>query len=107
MAVMISKDKKDLIVSCECGCDKGIYFRLEHFDDVDSLMFMSIVNGNFYRDQEMSILGVIRFKWKRIWAVIKNKDFYYSDICFSLEDFEVFKEYINMFPTKESKEKDE
>ena len=34
MAVMISQDKKDLIVSCKCGCDQGIYFRLEHFDDL-------------------------------------------------------------------------
>ena len=41
MAVMISKNKKDLIVSCKCGCDQGIYFRLEHFDDLDSMMYMS------------------------------------------------------------------
>lgn len=101
MAVMISKDKKDLIVSCECGCDKGIYFRLEHFEDDDSTMYMSLLNGNFYRDQAMSIMGVLRFKWERIWAVIRNKDFYYSDICMSADEFQTFKDYINMFPTKE------
>lgn len=98
MAVMISKDKKDLIVSCKCGCDAGIYFRLEHFDDPDSLMYMSVVNGNHSREQEMSFLGVISMKWRRIWAVIRNKEFYYSDICMSAEDVEVFKEYINSFP---------
>lgn len=101
MAVMISKNKKDLIVSCKCGCDQGIYFRLEHFDDLDSMMYMSVVSGNFYKEQEMSVLGVIRSKLKRIRAVIRNKDFCYSDICMSVEEFKVFKEYINMFPTKQ------
>ena len=48
MAVMISQDKKDLIVSCKCGCDQGIHFRLEHFDDLDSMMYMSVLSGNFY-----------------------------------------------------------
>lgn len=101
MAVMISQDKKDLIVSCKCGCDQGIHFRLEHFDDLDSMMYMSVLSGKFYRDQEMSIFGIIRSKLKRIWAVIRNKDYYYSDMSMSVEDFQVFKEYINMFPTKE------
>ena len=25
MSVMISKDKKELIVSCHCGCDEGLH----------------------------------------------------------------------------------
>ena len=34
-------------------------------------------------------------KLKKIWAIICNKDFYYSDIVMTKEDFKEFKEWIN------------
>lgn len=32
---------------------------------------------------------------KKIWAIIRNKDYYYSEICMTRKDFETFREYIN------------
>lgn len=43
----------------------------------------------------MRIFDVIKLKLKKIWAILRNKDFYYSEISMSREDFETFKEYIN------------
>lgn len=30
MAVMISEDKKDLIVTCKCGCDEGVHLHISY-----------------------------------------------------------------------------
>lgn len=95
MAVMISEDKKDLIVTCECDCDEGIHLHINH-EDEDCYGYQCFTNGNFYRDQ-YGILGTLKNKLKKIWAIIRNKDYYYSDIVMNKEDFEQFKRWINQF----------
>lgn len=93
MAVMISKDKKDLIVTCECGCEDGVRINISK-DDYDDYAYQCFTNGNFYRDQN-GMFGTLKNKLKKIWAIIRDKDYYYSDIIMSEKDFEQFKEYIN------------
>lgn len=95
MATLISKDKKDIYIDCDCGCNEGIRFQIEKFDENDSFCFMTFTNGNFYRDQNDTVIDVFRKKFKKIWAIIRNKDFYYSDVILNKSDFEDFKEYIN------------
>ena len=74
MAVFLSKDKKEMIVSCKCHCGTAAHITI---------------------DKEDKLLRVIERKLKKIWCIIRNKDFYYSDIIMKREEFEQFKEYIN------------
>ena len=99
MALMVSNDNKDLIISCQCGCENAIHFRVdkEVFDKHEEYAIMTYWNGNWYRDQDDRVLRVIGRKLKKIWAIIRNKDYYYSDILMNREDFEKFKNYINHF----------
>lgn len=98
MAVMISDDKKELIVTCRCGCENAIHIKVNDDDKEDDYYaFQSYMNGNWYRDQNDKILRTIGRKLKKIWAIIRNKDFYYSDVVMSSEDFQKYKEYINQF----------
>lgn len=98
MAVMISKDKKNLIINCKCGCEDTIHIRIDDTNkDSDYYAFMTYLNGNWYRDQNDRIFRTIEIKLKKIWAIIRNKDYYYSDVLMSCEDFKRFKEYINQF----------
>lgn len=94
MAVMRSRDGNDLIVDCQCGCDDGIRFRIDK-DDLDYYCFMTYTNGNFYREQGDTFYGIIYKKIKKIWAIIRNKDFYYADIVMTKDDFDYFRDYIN------------
>lgn len=96
MAVMISDDKKDLIVTCKCGCDEGVHLTISHEDDEDDYAYQCFTNGNFYKDQ-YGMLGTLNNKIKKIWAIIRNKDYYYSDIVMNKEDFEQFKKWINQY----------
>ena len=38
-----------------------------------------------------------KIKMKKIWFILRGKDYCYSDTVMTKEDFEVFKEYVNQF----------
>lgn len=44
MAVMISEDKKDLIVTCKCGCDEGVHLHISHEGDEDYYLNFPSIN---------------------------------------------------------------
>lgn len=94
MPALKSKDGTEILVDCCCGCCDGIRFKI--FNDEDErYCFVTYTNGSFYREQDDSIRRVICKKIKKIWAIIRNKDYYYSDIVLTQDEFEEFKEYIN------------
>lgn len=98
MSVMVSKDNKELVITCKCGCHDSVHFVIDDTDkESDYYAFMMYMNGNWYRDQNDKILRSIGRKLKKIWAILRNKDYYYSDVSMSKEEFETFKEYVNKF----------
>ena len=96
MAVLESKDGKELIATCDCGCENAVHLKID--SEVEgTYCFMSFMNGNFYRDQEAGAFRSLVRKLKKIICVVRGKDFYYSDVCMTKEDFQQFKEYVNRF----------
>ncbi|MBC5688118.1 hypothetical protein H8S37_04115 [Mediterraneibacter sp. NSJ-55] len=101
MSILKSNNGKELIVSCDCGCDDGVHIRIEKDcyeglpDDTDTYAYVTCIGANWYRDQDEKVHSIIWKKLKKIWAIIRNKDFYYSEVCMTKEDFDIFKEYIN------------
>ena len=94
MAVLKNIDGTELYVDCNCGCNDGIRIRI-HKDEFDYYCFWTYTNGNFYTEQGETIFRTIRKKLEKIWAIIRNKDFYYSDILMTKDEFEEFRKYIN------------
>ena len=94
MAVMKDKSGNNLFVDCMCGCDEGIRIHIDK-DDYDYYSFLCFTNGNFYTEQNETMWKIFCKKLRKILAIIKNKDYYYSEICMTKDDFEEFKEYIN------------
>ena len=98
MAVMISENKKELIVTCKCGCQDTIHIKVDDEDkDADYYAIQTYMSGNWYCNQNDTIIRCIGRKLKKIWAIIRNKDYSYSDVLMSHEDFRKYKEYINQF----------
>lgn len=98
MSVFKTKDNKELIVTCKCGCHDAIHFCVDDEDkDTDCYAFTTYMNGNWYRDQNDRLFRTIGRKLKKIWAIIRNKDYCYSDIIMNREEFNQFKVYINQF----------
>ena len=94
MAVMRSKDGDELYIDCYCGCNDGYRFKIDR-DDFDYYCFMTYTNGTFYREQGDTLWGVLCKKWQKILAIIKNKDYYYSEVTMTKDEFDDFREYIN------------
>lgn len=96
MAVLISEDKKDFIISCSCGCDEGMRFQICPLDDIDKDTYVcaTYISGHWYTRQESSWMRAKK-KIKKIWHIIQNKDYYYSEILMTKSDFNVFREYMN------------
>lgn len=93
MAVMKNNDGSEVFIDCMCGCNTGIRFKI--VKDNDFVCYMTYTNGAFYTEQGESIFGILSKKFKKIWAILRNKDYYYSSISMSEEEFEEFRKYIN------------
>lgn len=94
MAVMKNIDGTELMIDCKCGCDRGMRFKIDK-DDPDMYCFLTYTNGSFYTEQGDSLIGNWAKKLSKIWAILRNKDYYYADIAMSQAEFETFKDYIN------------
>lgn len=94
MAVLKNTNGTELLIDCCCGCDEGIRFRIDK-DDFDYYCFMTYTNGHFYTEQDNKLRRVFCKKLKKIWAIIRNKDFYYAEVTMTKDQFNEFKEYIS------------
>lgn len=94
MAVMKDKSGNNLFVDCMCGCNEGIRIGIDK-DDYNCYSFLCFTNGYFFTEQSETMWEVFYKKLRKILAIIRNKDYYYSEICMTKDDFEEFKEYIN------------
>lgn len=94
MAALKNKDGTEMFIDCCCGCGEGIRFSIDKAD-FNQYCFMSYTNGAFYREQDDTFWAVFCKKLKKIWAIIRNKDFYYAELVLTKAQFDEFKEYIN------------
>ncbi len=96
MSVLLSKDKKEIIVTCKCGCMSSYHILIDdEYKEYGQYAFMCFMKSNY--DTEFGPWTALKIKLKKIWCVIRDKDYYYSDTVMSLEDFEEFKKYVNQF----------
>lgn len=93
MSVLRSKDGTELIVNCSCGCDEAFRIKVNHERDDDMYFVLTYTNSNFYREQNSGMFCALGKKLKKIWRIIRNKDFCYSEICMTKQDVAEFKEY--------------
>lgn len=95
MAVLKNTKDNELIITCHCGCDDSVHISVEDFSD-GSYAFMTYMNGNFYSEQKHPFIEKI----KKIWAIIRNKDYFYSDVVMTKDEFNGFVEWINRHTTE-------
>ena len=90
--IMFAKDKnkEGCGLYCSCGCNKGVVFKA---DTDDSGCTLALVSDIFHMHTDT---GLTRFKkkCKRIWNIIRNKEYIYFDICIAPDDLEEFKKFV-------------
>lgn len=103
MAVFFNKAKDELIVNCNCGCEDTVHLRIDT-NDYDYYAIWTYLNGNFYTDQNATVFKTIGKKLKKIWAIIRNKDYYYSDVVMNRAEFMELVDFINSAAPKKENE---
>lgn len=97
MAVLISKDNKELIINCNCGCNDSVHIKIDDQDkNLDYYAFLTYLSSNFYSEQYTGF-RLFAAKAKKIWAIVRGKDYCYSDIVMNKEEFETFVNYMTQF----------
>lgn len=95
MSLLKSSDNKELFIDCNCGCGSSVKFKIEPPEN-DDCFFMKTLSSNWYREQD-GCFCILKKKLKRIWRIILNKDYCYSELCMNKDEFIAFKDYINQF----------
>lgn len=95
MSVMRDKKGDNLMVDCDCGCDEGLRIQVTRFED--KYCILTYTSGTFYKDQNRTIWNVIATKFKKIWRILRNKDYCYSEIIMDKNDFKEFTEYLSEY----------
>jgi len=93
---------KNFIVNCHCGCQDGLEFRFEREDDSVkghedkgvTYYYISVCTSKWDAEQDH---GFARFKYnlRKIWSILCGKDFYYSELVLTPEEWKQFKEKVN------------
>ena len=60
MAVLTNSEEDELVVICSCGCDEGIHIKLDYDKDFDDYALMAFTNGNFYKEQGLSLIHILK-----------------------------------------------
>ncbi len=92
MSILRSDDREELIIDCNCGCDEGLRMRVNKHDD-NMFFVVTYLSGHFQYKQDQTIFGVIKTKLKKIWRIITNQDYCYSEVCMSRRDLHELSEY--------------
>ena len=87
-------------MNCNCGCGDGVEIRLEK--DEHDYAWLHILASKWYSEQ-ITILGQIGKKLKKIWWVIRGKDFYHSEIIMNQSEWQEFVEVINKINNESDK----
>ena len=99
MAVLMTNDKKEIIVTCDCGCKSAVNIQIEDMADLgdDQYAFLCFMKANYYTECNNNPWRAFKIKMRKIWHILRGKDYCYSDTIMTKEDFEEFKRYINQF----------
>ena len=89
--VFLNEDKIQCVITCDCGCMEGASVSIDK-EYPDTYCFSHLLSSQWNVQQ----YGLM-WKLKKIWTIIKGKDFYYSELVMTKDDFEKYKEFVNRF----------
>ena len=83
--VYTNKTETRVFVNCNCGCGDGVEIIVDK-DKEDYFCSMQIVSSKWYSEQG-GFWDAFAKKLKKIWRVIRGKDYYYCDAVMKIDEF--------------------
>ncbi len=82
--------KNEYVTFCKCGCGEGVVLKA---DNTDNELSLQLVSDNFYLMQNQGKMS-LKEKLKRIWFIIRGKEYCYFDILIDEDELQEFKKFI-------------
>lgn len=89
--IFLNKEKNECVITCGCGCMEGVSIHIDK-EDGDFYCFGHLMDTQWNINQ----YGLF-WRLKKIWYILRGKDYYYSELIMNKKEFEQFKEFINQF----------
>lgn len=97
MSVFFTKDKQELIVTCNCGCEEAFHLKVNRDEEDDFYSVLYFMKSNFDTEYAASPWRAFKIKMRKIRCILRNKDYYYSDVILTKEDFAELKRYLEQY----------
>lgn len=82
-----NETEKMVIDTCNCGC--GSVFHITRTTDDPEEYYISLHSSNWY-SESTSAWDKFKTKMKRLWCVLRNKEYLYMDVCLTPQEFKEF-----------------
>ena len=92
--IYTNKEKNSLIIDCNCGCGDGVEIKLSQDNDDDPYIWMEFIASKWYTDQDTFGTRFAK-KAKKIWSIIRGKDYHHNEIAMKKAEWEQFVDLIN------------
>lgn len=90
--VINGKDRNYKTMFCKCGCGNGVILKTDN--DKDLGVSLQLVSDIFYSGHNNGRYS-FKEKIKRIWYIIKGKEYRYFDIFITPKELQEFKEFVS------------
>ena len=90
---MILQNNDELVSYCSCGCQEGVHLKVTKDEDDGKNLYLSFVSDKFYSEQENSF-SRLKEKLRRIWYILRNKEYHYFEIIMNENDIQDFKDFV-------------
>lgn len=91
--ICYNKDKDTCVLSCGCGCGDSVQLSVEYDNEFSGSYFYHTLLDSSWNFEQQGWM----WRFKKIWAILRNKDYHYSEICMTKKEFDEYKEWINQF----------
>ncbi len=88
---MENNNDKTYGIYCQCGCNNGVVLKAE--DDIGFGCEMMLVSDTYYLMQK-TVWTRFKEKCKRIWCILRNKEYCYFSIYMAKDDLQEFKKFV-------------
>ena len=89
--IVNGKNREYKTMFCKCGCGNGVVLKADN--DKDFGVSLQLVSDNFYTGCN-NRRNLFKEKIKRIWYIIRGKEYCYFDLLIEPKELQEFKEFV-------------
>jgi len=88
--IYTNQKNDELIISCDCGCGKGLLWQAKTFDEEDEQYFVYLTEHSWYAKQA----GRIKPYFRRLWKALRGREYCLTELVMAKDEVEELSEFL-------------